>query len=300
MRKLLNTYFGISRREYNGMLALMVLIAGIAAIPQLYEIMLPAGKTKDHDRPVAIEMSADSREKRHYPRKVETQIKIRQELFVFDPNTIGIEEWQSLGLSARQAAAIIKYRKKGGKFRKAEDLQKMYTISDEMYKRLLPYVSIEPKPRDATFYVKRGDTVKPEYKKQVLNIIEVNHADSAALVEIKGIGPAFAIRIIKYRERIGGFHKKEQLMEVFGLDSLKFKEIKNQISLDTASLRKISINAAMSGDFKNHPYIKYKQANALVQYRKQHGDYRNIADLRKVLILDAETINRLAPYLSFK
>lgn len=283
------------------MLALVLLIAGIAAIPKVYEIMVPAGKTKGHDRPVAVKMPADSREKSHYPRKVvETQIKTRQELFVFDPNAIGIEEWQSLGLSARQAAAIINYRKKGGKFRKAEDLQKMYTISDEMYKRLFPYVSIEPRPGDATLYVKRGDAVKPEYKKQVLNIIEVNHADSAALVEIKGIGAAFAMRIIKYRERIGGFHKKEQLMEVFGLDSLKFKEINSQVSVDTAGLRKIYINAAMVGDFKNHPYIKYKQANALVQYRKQHGDYRNIADLSKVLILDAETINRLAPYLNFK
>ncbi len=283
------------------MLGLVLLIAGIAAIPKAYEIMVPAGKTKDHYKPVAIKMPADSREKRHYARKVvEDHIKIRQELFVFDPNTIGIEEWQSLGLSARQSAAIINYRKKGGKFRKAEDLQKMYTIHDEMYKRLFPYVRIEPKPRDAAFYVKRGDAVKPVHKKQVLNIIEVNHADSTALVEIKGIGPAFASRIIKYRERIGGFHKKEQLMEVFGLDSLKFKEINSQVSLDTAGLRKIYINAALAGDFKNHPYIKYKQANALVQYRKQHGDYRNIADLSKVLILDAETINRLAPYLNFK
>ena len=51
--------------------------------------------------------------------------------------------------------------------------------------------------------------------------------------------------------------------------------------------------------FKNHPYIKYKEANALIQYRKQHGNYGNIADLNKVLILNQETIDRLAAYLEF-
>ncbi|RZK73792.1 MAG: hypothetical protein EOO85_16585 [Pedobacter sp.] len=299
MRKLLNAYFGISRKEYNGMLILTILIAGIAAVSQVYDAMVPSVRAKDHGSLKAIKMPVDYSRKRDYPRNVKiAPDKIRQKLFVFDPNTIGIEEWQSLGLSARQSAAIINYRNKGGKFKKAEDLQKMYTISDKVYKRLFPYVSI--KSVETAFYVKGSAAEKPDRKILVPNIIEVNLADSAGLLDIKGIGPAFASRIIKYRERVGGFYKKEQLMEVFGLDSMKFKEIKNQVSLDTASLRKFNINTALVGDFKNHPYIRYKQANALVQYRKQHGGYRNIADLSKVLILDAETINRLAPYLNFK
>jgi len=299
VRKLLNTYFGISRSEYNGLLALVLLIAVIAAIPHVYEILVPDTKATDHSRPAVMKIPADSGKKRHYPGTVkDARNQIRQTLFVFDPNTIGAEAWQSLGLSARQAAVIINYRKKGGKFRKAEDLQKMYTISDKIYRQLLPYVSISS--GDTASPVKRSYAQKPEHKKQVLNVVEVNLADSAALLEIRGVGPAFASRIIKYRERIGGFHKKEQLMEVFGLDSLKFNEIKSQVIIDTARLRKIFINAAVIGDFKNHPYIKYKQANALIQYRKQHGDFRNIADLSKVLILDAETINRIAPYLNFK
>lgn len=109
----------------------------------------------------------------------------------------------------------------------------------------------------------------------------------------------FANRIIKYRERIGGFYKKEQLMEVFGLDSVKYEEIKDQIVIDLTKLKRINVNTAEFADFKNHPYIRYKQVNALIQYRKQHGNYSNIADLNKVAILNQETINRLAAYLEF-
>jgi competence protein ComEA len=110
---------------------------------------------------------------------------------------------------------------------------------------------------------------------------------------------AFANRIVKYRARIGGFYKKEQLMEVFGLDSVKYTEIKDQIIVDVSKIKKININTVEIEDFKNHPYIRYKQVNALVQYRKQHGKYSNFADLNKVAILNQETIDRLAAYLEF-
>ncbi|MNL38591.1 Helix-hairpin-helix motif protein [compost metagenome] len=86
---------------------------------------------------------------------------------------------------------------------------------------------------------------------------------------------------------------------MFGLDSAKFDEVKGQVILDLSGIKKINVNTAGADDFRNHPYIRYKQVNALIQYRKQHGNYSNIADLNKVLILNQETISRLAPYLEF-
>ena len=176
----------------------------------------------------------------------------------------------------------------------------MYTITEKMYERLSPYVRIEDK------YA--GNTKVPEksFKNNVNSpvssarkIIEMNGTDSLALIEIKGIGPAFARRIIKYRERIGGFYKKEQLLEVFGLDSVKYEEIRNQVTVDDQKLKRINVNAARLGDFNGHPYIRYEQVNAIIEYRKQHGNYSNIADLNKVAILDPETVEPLAPYLTF-
>jgi DNA uptake protein ComE-like DNA-binding protein len=303
MRKWLNAYFDFSKQEFNGLLVLIVLIVLISATPYLYRFL----KTEP-DNFVAEQLAIKrlilpvkkptvfNNRKSKYNAKNEHHYS----LFEFDPNTIKVDEWQRLGLSFKQSAAILKYLEKGGKFRKAEDLKKMYTITEKMYERLSPYVRIEDK------YA--GNTKVPEknFKNNAQNpisrehkIIEINGADSAALIEVKGIGPAFARRIIKYRERIGGFYKKEQLLEVFGLDSVKYDEIRNQVSVDDQKLKRINVNAAGIEDFKGHPYIRYKQVNAIIEYRKQHGNYSNIADLNKVAILDPETVGRLAPYLTF-
>ncbi|MNL44018.1 Helix-hairpin-helix motif protein [compost metagenome] len=86
---------------------------------------------------------------------------------------------------------------------------------------------------------------------------------------------------------------------MYGLDSIKYNEIKDQVQIDASRIKKINVNTANFDDFKFHPYIRYKQVNALIQYRKQHGNYSNIADLNKVVILDQETIDRLTAYLEF-
>ena len=304
MRKLLNTYFAISKREFNGLLVLVMLIVVIASIPRVYRELVPNGQSQADFRAVAQALPTKpgryNIHKADYPAgRSKLRKHIVHKLFVFDPNLIGAKDWQKLGLSERQSAAIINYIAKGGKFRRAEDLQKMYTINDEMYKRLSPYVKIAQPPNTPGIYRNIHRPQKQENIRQALNIVEVNGADSSTLIEIRGIGPAFARRILAYRQRVGGFYKKEQLMEVYGLDSIKYNEIKDQVIIDPQNLRKIDINHAQIADFKGHPYIKYKQANALIQYRNQHGNYTDIADLSKVLILDAETINRLAPYIQF-
>ncbi|WP_165499713.1 ComEA family DNA-binding protein [Pedobacter frigidisoli] len=221
----------------------------------------------------------------------------KAQLFNFDPNSLSIDGWQSLGLSFKQAQSIVNYTKKGGKFYKSEDLQKMYTISPEMYQKLLPYVKIENQPSG---YTKKDFTFeKKEYVKKSPVIVDINKADSAQLEEIKGIGGAFATRILKYRERLGGFYKKEQLMEVYGLDSIKYGEIKDQISMSSITLKTVNINTAQFNDLKTNPYLSYKQINAIIQYRKQHGNYTNPGDLKKILIINQQIIDKITPYISF-
>lgn len=301
MRKWLDIYFGFSRREFNGLMVLVVIIGLVMLFPYAYSLMKTEVTITAAEQNAILQLARVDKQKilhvREYKRTNDWPGKARKtELFVFDPNAIGQEDWEKLGLSAKQAQAILRYSEKGGKFRKKEDLQRMYTISSQMYKKLAPYVSIADREGVNGTY---KQAVKTKYVKPEHSIIELNGADTTALDKIKGIGMVFANRIVKYRERLGGFYKKEQLMEVFGLDSVKYNEVKDQVTLDLSKLKKISINTAGADDFRNHPYIRYKQVNALIQYRKQHGNYSNIADLNKVLILNQETISRLAPYLEF-
>lgn len=173
----------------------------------------------------------------------------------------------------------------------------MYTISPDMYEALLPYVEIKNQP--FAYSKKDFQYEKKEYVKKAMIIVDINNADSSKLDEIKGIGPAFANRIIKYRERLGGFYKKEQLLEVYGLDSVKYAEIKDQISINPSSIKTININTADFNALKSSPYLSYKQINAIIQYRKQHGNYNSISDLKKIVILTPQILDKIAPYIVF-
>ncbi|TDG36784.1 hypothetical protein EZJ43_05720 [Pedobacter changchengzhani] len=295
-----NKHFGFSKGEFNGLLVLIFLIIGLRLTPIIYSHF----ETNDGDDAATMatiqRIALISIEKDNYTRdRIEaSESKIPAKLFSFDPNTIDASGWQSLGLSVKQAQSIVNYRNKGGKFYKAEDLQKMYTISPQMYQKLLPYVQIDDKVTNG--YTKKDfQYEKKEYTKKALVIVEINQADSAQLDEIKGIGGAFAMRILKYRERIGGFYKKEQLKEVFGLDSVKYEEIKAQITINADAVKKININTATFNDLKSSPYLSYKQMNAIIQYRKQHGNFASVADLQRVAILTPQVIEKISPYLLY-
>lgn len=302
MRKWLNAYFGFSKKEFNGLMALLVLIVFMMSFPYAYSLLKTEEPVTEAEQLAVIKLAlADQQKILHTSTPKRTNRfsgNKKPDPFVFDPNTIDQSGWEELGLSAKQAQAVLRYRKKGGYFRSSEDLKKMYTISENMYSRLAPYVRIAVNDAGVTGF-KPKIYSKPVHVKTVQVVIEINGADTIELDKIKGIGMAFANRIVKYRERVGGFYKKEQLMEVFGLDSVKYLEIKDQVRIDASILKKININTASAEDLKGHPYLRYKQVNALIQYRKQHGNYSNIADLNKVAILNQETINRLAAYLEF-
>jgi len=329
MRKWLNNYFDFTKSEFNGLLVLIFLIVLVTAAPYAYALVVKDEFIEEDYRVVQRlilknEEGTDSHQFADKPFQTKSRHSFKNnkvDFFYFDPNLINEDDWVRLGLSEKQANSILKYVKKGGQFKDVEDLKKMYTISPVKYLEIAPYVRISrafentvankkliqiPAPNERSTYERstkpgNNSTVRPTnvYPKKTVTIVEINGADSTGLDEIRGIGPAFALRIINYRERIGGFVIKEQLMEVFGLDSLKYAEIKNQIRVDAGAIRKININTATADNFQNHPYLRFKQINAIVQYRKQHGNYSNVADLAKVLVIPAETIVRLAPYLTF-
>lgn len=322
MRKWLNNYFDFTKSEFNGFLVLIVLIILVTVVPYAYPLVIKNEySTEDY---LVVKRLILKNEAKNAAKKFVTNTNERKPtglthkkttLFYLDPNSIGKEEWMRLGLSAKQAGAILKYIEKGGQFRKVEDLKKMYTISPEKYLEISAYVKIPTTASTPLNTIK--ETNSSEYKannpmpnrnieghfvktpKKPAVMVELNAADSASLDEIRGIGPAFALRILNYRERVGGYVSKEQLMEVFGLDSLKFAEIRDQVRVDASLIKKININTATADTFKNHPYLRFKQINAIIQYRKQHGNYSNIADLSKVVVIPAETITRLTPYLIY-
>lgn len=293
MRKWLKTDFTFSKGEFNGLLVMIVLLGIITAIPTIYELFVTEQEDLPAEQAAILQLQRIELEKKYEYSKRKGIIKDRkQKLFIFDPNTADLSDWQLLGLSPKQAAVMIRYKEKGGYFKEKAALKKMYPISSGLYAKLEPYIRIQSAGSLAS---------KPTYVKQQSRPvrIDLNRADTLGLDSVKGIGATFARRIFSYRQRLGGFYKKEQLLEVFGVDSSKYEEVKGQLILESGPFKQININSISFDELRRHPYLNYKQVNAILQYRKQHGNYSNIADLKKVAILPAETLEKLIPYISF-
>lgn len=219
--------------------------------------------------------------------------------FQFDPNSLDSDGWKKLGFTEKQASGILRYRDKGGRFRKKEDLKKLFVVNEEIYKLLEPYISISETREDPGQKTEAGD--KPAYS---LNNntpkyqVELNSADSAELVKVYGIGPATARRILRYREKLGGFVSPEQLKDVAGIDSARYEMMKDGIFADGEVIRKIEINLLSITELRQHPYIDYYIAKAIVDRRIKKGLYTSPDELREIPLIYEALFRKLRPYIS--
>lgn len=225
--------------------------------------------------------------------------------FTFNPNNLDVENWKKLGFNDKQIQTIKNYEAKGGQFRTKEDVKKMYCIKEEQYAQLEPYINIPSKPTPSyqQKYPTTNSTLptsnsQPRTTNSKLStIVELNSADSAYLTKVKGIGAFYAKAIIKYRQQLGGFAFKEQLMEIWKFDQEKFNAVKDYIIVDESEIKKININTCTAEQLK-HPYISWNIANAIVNYRKQHGKYKKIEEIKNTDLVDEETYRKIVVYLS--
>ncbi len=220
------------------------------------------------------------------------QSVLKQKLhpFPFNPNHLPPEKWLEMGLSPKQVKTILNFEAKGGKFSKKEDVQKMYCISPSEYAVLEPFIVIPAVIKDSTPKFTNYPTKKPV-------MIEINVADTSELVLLKGIGSGYAKRIIKYREKLGGFYKKEQLLEVWGMDTAHYQKFSESIIINPSNIRKININKADIKDLMRHPYIDFYLARSIVKYRNAIGAYTSVQQINAAGMIYKELYQKIEPYL---
>ena len=133
-------------------------------------------------------------------------------------------------------------------------------------------------------------------KSRPLEPLDLNSADSTELVKLPGIGPANAMKVIRYRERLGGYSDIRQLTEIEGLpDSL----MKWFIITDTIPVSRIAVNKATLAELRRHPYIDFYQARAIVEFRNERGIIKGPEQLSFMEEFTAQDLIRLEPYLDF-
>lgn len=190
------------------------------------------------------------------------------ESFRFNPNTASVEDFCRLGFTPKQAEAIDAYRKKGGRFRRKSDFAKSYVVSDSIYRRLQNYIDIP--------------------------LLDLNLADSAALDDLPGIGGWFASKIIEYRNSLGGYSSKEQLLEIYRFDQQKYDALADLVTV--AEPYVYPLWALPADSLRMHPYIRnYETAKAIVMFREHNPpDSWTVDDLRTAGIISPESARRMA------
>lgn len=137
---------------------------------------------------------------------------------------------------------------------------------------------------------------KARYKPRII-IPDINTADSAAWESLPGIGPVLAARIVRFRERLGGFYAIAQVGETYGLPDSTFKKIQPSLRLGTVSLKKLDLNGMDEKSLAQHPYIHYKLARLIVLYRSNNGPFRQPEALLGIPLVDDSIYRKLEPYI---
>ena len=281
----------VSKRNRRGVIALIILSVIVIFLPRFAQLF---------NSDVVLDISTEDvqafekakknfqNKKRNYYTKYEKKKRFSAPPRKFNPNEYSEEDWMNLGLSEKQVAVLLKFTKNG--IRSNEDLKRIFVISDELYGLI----------KDSTYYPERPKT---EYTPKVVEEkkvqkLEINTASVEDLENLKGIGPFFAKQIIKYRDRLGGFSNKEQILEVWKMTIETYDKLIPLIEIDKSKIKKLKINEVTPEELKNHPYLNWSQVNSIIKMRMQRTKFNAIDEIQESKLIDAETFEKLIPYLS--
>lgn len=320
IKERLTPYLTLSRKERTGVILLGLLILALFGLPSLLPSAGPPapgpsdtawimamkrledkGQTEKPGHRYVREAGKPGNERTDFADAGKRPAPV---LFAFDPNTLDEQGWSRLGLREKTIKTILNYVSKGGRFRKPEDLERIYGLFPDEYERLRPYIRIAA--TESPVAAAKGPEKWPEH--QAANkpagykrpSVEINTADTSAWIALPGIGSKLAQRIVLFREKLGGFYSIKQVAETFGLADSVFQKIEPLLKLENTAVRKININTATAEELKVHPYLKWGVVNAVLAYRKEHGAFQTLDDLKNIQVLTESLFIKLSPYLKIR
>ena len=242
------------------------------------------------DKPQKEYRYADS-----YPQKDVNRKEVTRHKLPFDPNKDSFKGLLKKGVPYNVVKSIVNYRGKGGQYRFKEDLMKLYTIDEDVYLSLEKYILLPSKPLTISDSENRDTLYEPAPK--IISPININRATAGELETISGIGPSYARWIMKKRDELGGFYQSEQLLEVYRIEQETIDKIRPFLLFDQKAIRKLDLNTSTYQELARHPYLSFSEAKAIVNYREQHGLFKDSSVLKELYIFKGKNVERLLPYL---
>ncbi len=249
----------------------------------------------------------DHAEKLFISKKASTVVKEKKYdhtehvLFDFNPNLVTDEELKLMGFNSRSSEALLRYRNEGGVYYKNEDLRYLAGMSPVFYEKLSPFITIDTSSLPHLVIEEKVDnynTTDLKAGETRSAVVDINSSNVYEWQMLKGVGPKYAEWIIRYRDKLGGFSSIDQISETFNLPDSVFQSIKPFLTISPVN-KFIEINKITVDSLRLHPYVDWKQASIIVNYRTQHGPYTSADDLYKTRVFDTLFVNRIKPYLKY-
>lgn len=144
------------------------------------------------------------------------------------------------------------------------------------------------------------DTIYPTKKVLLKYPVDLNTADSITLVALPKIGPFLAGKIVAFRTKLGGFHSIQQLTEIWGFKEDYLYDLEGKIWVDPKQVKYIPINSIPLDELQKHPYFKYTLSRAIINYRTQHGNFKNMEAIKGIKLMNDSIVKLIEPYILFK
>lgn len=291
--KTIKSYFKFSRGQRSGIFLLFGIIIVLQLAYFFTDFSSLSNVSPEKEKWLSLQSEIDSmkQQKRDYVPKI----------YPFNPNFISDYKGYKLGMSVPEIDRLLAFRKQNKYVNSPEEFQSVTKVSDSLLNIISPYFKFPDwvkNKKQFNDYKKYPNTAFA--KKEKIIIIDINHASQEDLIKIYGIGEAISLRILKFKESLGGFVSMEQMKDVWGLSDEVIDNLNTHFKVSALpNLKKIDINNASIKELSQFPYFKYPLSKNIVTYRSMNGDIKNIDDLTKIKGLSIDKANIIALYLDF-
>jgi DNA uptake protein ComE-like DNA-binding protein len=313
----LKDFFYYSRTERNGTITLISILLLLILLPYTYasfstKILLDFSPWKADiaafEDGVSQKALANNSSKKWNVKTVRGQKEVSVSLKPqkFDPNTASPMDFEAMGLPVRTIKSILNYRAKGGQFRDKESLEKIYTLSQEHYQQLYPFIDLDSRAEKLA----QKTSVEPSKSKPLPAAFDFDpNTATGESLEALGLASNTIRSILNYREKGGQFRKVEDFQKIYTLPDSVYQHLRANIKIiqkptystkkkyTPKSYRKIDINTANLEDFQQFRGIGPSYAKRILKMREGLGGFLEVQQVGELYKLPDSTFQVMLPYL---
>jgi DNA uptake protein ComE-like DNA-binding protein len=285
----LQSYLQFSKSQRLGLLVFFALLA----VLQLGFYFFDSDRLKPETKP-------DENEWLSLQANIDTSATNRRhakpKFYPFNPNFITDFKGYQLGMSVAEIDRLLEFRKTNRYVNSSQEFQKVTQVSDSLLAEISPYFKFP----DWVKNKHKREFAAPSKEVKAIVKIDINSATQEDLKKVYGIGDGLSERILKEKEKLGGFVSMEQMGYVWGLSPEVVEKLNAGFKVaEIPNVRKVKINEATVKELMQFPYFRYALAKSIVTYRSMNGGIKGVEDLVKISEFPIDKVDIIALYLEF-